>query len=274
MRDGLAMATLIDALKPWRERVVLVGGWAHRLHRLHPDAAVPGYRAIVTRDADFAFDPVGRMGGDIAAALQRAGFEKTLSGEHVPPVSHFQLGNQDTGFYVEFLAPLRGSGVRRDGTEDATVSAAGVTAQRLRHMEVLLTAPWKLTIEPTDELPVATPTELLVANPVSFVVQKLLIHRLRRDQKKAQDVLYIHDTTELFGANLQNLHVLWREGVSPSLTANLRDETIARSKALFEAVSDTIREAVRIPMDRHLNPEELRLRCELGLGEVFADPAG
>ena len=27
---------LAVALAPWLDRVVIVGGWAHRLHRLHP----------------------------------------------------------------------------------------------------------------------------------------------------------------------------------------------------------------------------------------------
>lgn len=149
MRDGPAMARLINALQPWKERIVLVGGWAHRLHRLHGDAAAPQYQAVVTRDADLAFDEqLGRMEGDIAKALELAGFAKKLGGKHVPPVSHFQFGAEDAGFYAEFLTPLRGSGIRRDGADDATVAVAGVTAQKLRHLEVLLVAPWRLTLPP------------------------------------------------------------------------------------------------------------------------------
>lgn len=177
MSDGQAMARLINALQPWRESIVLVGGWAHRLHRLHGDATVPQYQAVVTRDADLAFDVVGRMEGDIAKALELAGFAKRLSGEHVPPVSHFQLGDEDAGFYAEFLTPLRGSGIRRDGSDDATVAVAGVTAQKLRHLEVLLVAPWRLSLTPTEEFPVVHTTEIRVANPVSFITQKLLINR-------------------------------------------------------------------------------------------------
>ncbi len=73
MRDAFAMAALIDALRPWHARVVFVGGWAHRLHRLHPGASVPRYRPVVTRDADVAFDPATRLPGNIALALQAAG---------------------------------------------------------------------------------------------------------------------------------------------------------------------------------------------------------
>jgi hypothetical protein len=27
---------LIDTLRPWLDQVVIIGGWAHRLYRLHP----------------------------------------------------------------------------------------------------------------------------------------------------------------------------------------------------------------------------------------------
>lgn len=271
-RDGQAMARLINALQPWRESIILVGGWAHRLHRLHGDATAPQYQAVVTRDADLAFDDVRRMGGNIANALELAGFAKKLSGEHVPPVSQFQLGDEDAGFYAEFLTPLRGSGIRRDGTDDATITVAGVTAQKLRHLEVLLVAPWRLTLTPTEELPVVDTAEILVANPVSFITQKLLIHHLRIGSKKAQDLLYVHDTIELFEANLQRLQVLWRETIGPSLTTNQRTAAIAQASVLFESISDTIREATRIPVDRKIDPRALRLRCDLGLTALLVDP--
>ena len=29
-------ARLVDALEPWLDQVVIIGGWAHRLYRLHP----------------------------------------------------------------------------------------------------------------------------------------------------------------------------------------------------------------------------------------------
>jgi hypothetical protein len=34
---------LIDTLRPWLDQVVIIGGWAHRLYRLHPLAQPLGY---------------------------------------------------------------------------------------------------------------------------------------------------------------------------------------------------------------------------------------
>jgi len=33
-----AFQRLIAALEPWLDQVVIVGGWAHQLYRLHPEA--------------------------------------------------------------------------------------------------------------------------------------------------------------------------------------------------------------------------------------------
>jgi hypothetical protein len=34
--DAIHFARLIDTLQPWLNQVVVIGGWAHRLYRLHP----------------------------------------------------------------------------------------------------------------------------------------------------------------------------------------------------------------------------------------------
>jgi hypothetical protein len=138
MDDRASFGRLIEAIRPWLGNLVLVGGWAHQLHRLHPNASAPPYEPLRTKDVDLAFASSARLAGDIGAALKNAHFDEELSGEHVPPIAQYVLGKEDLGFYVEFLAPLTGDGVRRDGAVDATISKAGVTAQKLRHLEILL----------------------------------------------------------------------------------------------------------------------------------------
>jgi hypothetical protein len=39
--------------------------------------------------------------------------------------------------------------------------------------------------------------------------------------------------------------------------------------ALFEQVTDTIRDAARIPQDRRLTPEALRAACAYGVDSLF-----
>jgi hypothetical protein len=45
---------LIEALEPWLDQVVLIGGWAHRLYRLDPRAQRLTYPPLTTLDTDIA----------------------------------------------------------------------------------------------------------------------------------------------------------------------------------------------------------------------------
>ncbi|MCA1601178.1 MAG: nucleotidyltransferase domain-containing protein [Acidobacteria bacterium] len=246
----------------------MVGGWAHRLYRFHPLATAPEYQPIRTRDVDLAFSPDAPLEGDIRQALEKADFKQELSGEFTPPVTRYQLGTEDAGFFAEFLTAKTGSGLRRDGEPDLTVSKAGITAQKLRHLDLLLDAPWLVRIG-AEIMPVTRPVDLLVPNPVSFIVQKFLIHKRRDAQKKAQDILYIHDTMELFGASLGKLRTVWEDEVRTKMPTRTAKTAMAAAMGLFENVTDVIRDAARIPQDRKLQPENVRAAAHYGLDEVF-----
>jgi hypothetical protein len=268
VQDMEAFARLVTALRPWLGQLVVVGGWAHRLHRFHRLATLPAHQPLRTRDTALAFSPDEALAGDLRTALTDAGFIEQLFGDDAPPATHYGLGEEDDGFYAEFLTPLFGSEMKR-GKRDATVRTAGITAQKLRYLDVLLLKPWSVRVGPDREVPIAADVELFVANPTSFIAQKLLIHSDRPRLKKAQDVLYIHDTLELFGGSLGELRRLWADEVRPRMTAKVagRAETVALE--LFSDVSDTIREAARIPQDRRLAPQNVQRACEYGLGEIL-----
>jgi hypothetical protein len=179
------------------------------------------------------------------------------------------LGEEEFGFYAEFLTALQGDGLRRDGQRDLTVAKAGITAQKLRYLDMLLIAPWSIRIGPDIGTPVNRPVDILVPNPASFMVQKLLIQSRRNANKKAQDVLYIHDTLELFGGSLEKLRTVWEDEVRPKLPVRTVRTAMTIAKELFENVTDVIRESSRIPQDRTLQPENVRAASEYGLEEVF-----
>lgn len=269
MNDLEAFGRLIQAIEPWGAHLVIVGGWAHRLYRFHPLATPPDYQPLLTRDTDLAFANKAPLGGDIRAALLKAGFKEEFTGDHRPPVTHYILGEDDAGFYVEFLTPLQGSGVRRTGAPDATVANAGITAQKLRYLDILLVSPWLINLGKEQGVPLAQPMGLQVANATTFIAQKLLIHASRPPAKRAQDLLSIHDALELFGAALPELKALWVESVRPSLPNKTAARVVEQAHELFSAVTETIRNAARIPADRELPPERLRAACQLALTQVF-----
>jgi hypothetical protein len=267
--DAAAFARLIQALRPWLGHLVIVGGWAHRLHRLHPAAGNPAYLPLRTRDVDLALSLDAPLSGDIRDALERAGFGRTFLGTDSPPVTHYGLTDEDAGFYAEFLVPLKGAEFKRSGKPDVTASKAGINVQKLRHLDLLLEAPWSVRIGPDAEVPFEESLDLLVPNPVSFIIQKLLIHDKRKGNKKAQDVLYVHDTLELFGGALDDLRAVWLDQVRPRMAATTARRSEKTARTLFEQVTDTIREAARIPQDRQLTPEVVRGACDYGLREIL-----
>ena len=270
MNDFAALARLIQAIEPWRVHLVIVGGWAHRLYRFHPMANVPTYQPLLTRDTDLAFANQARLEGDIKSALVQAGFTEEFSGTHQPPVTRYTLGDDDAGFYAEFLTPLQGSEVRRDGKPDATVTKAGITAQKLRHLDILLIDPWQIRVGSKLGFPLPQPIDLQVPNPTGFIVQKLLIQDDRPPAKRAQDVLYIHDALELFGGVLPELGVLWRDTIRPTLSQRTGRRVLDLSRESFSTVTDILRNAARIPQDRTLSPERMRAACELGLEQILS----
>src|SRR5438477_404587 len=117
---------LLAALEPWLDRVVIVGGWAHRLFRLHPDAQVLDYPPLSTLDADIALPAVVIAGeSDIRSRLLNFGFIEEFSGEAHPAATHYHLGGDDSGFYAEFLTPLAGSQYDRKKRRKRTLTVAG-----------------------------------------------------------------------------------------------------------------------------------------------------
>jgi len=273
MDDFASLARLVAALAPWRGQLVIVGGWAHRLHRLHPLAGMPAYQPLMTKDTDLAFADGVPLEGNIRSALIAAGFGEELSGDHKPPVSKYTLGDDDAGFYAEFLTPLRGSGVKRSGKADATLLMAGITAQKLRNLEILLLDPWPIRHQAWRGNRAARADnriDVQVCNPVSFIAQKMLIHGDRKPVKRAQDILYIHDTIELFAAASEQLKDEWMKVVRPALDEQSAKLVTENTRQLFSGVTDLIRQAVLIPRDRNLTPEILRARCELGLAQMFS----
>ena len=190
MSELAEFSNLARALAPWRAKIVFIGGWAFRLYSYEPRAWKSDHKPIFTQDADVAYAERERLEGDIKKALEGAGFkeEPSLAGGFKPPAMRYTLGETANGFYAEFLTPLTGSPLRRNKStrqmeQDATEANAGVVAQKLRHLEVLLHEPWIVTI-PVEESGLGEAlADLRIPNPVSFMVQKLLIRDDRNPEK-------------------------------------------------------------------------------------------
>lgn len=253
-RDVVAFARTASALEPYLADLVFIGGFAHFLFTLRPEAAPLPFTPLTTRDADVAAPlRLARREQSIAQLLIAAGFEQRLSGDQIPPVSEYALGDEATGFYVEFLAPLVGGEVKRGGRADVTTTVGGVTAQTLRHLDILLMAPWQVTLAPGSGFPVARPTVIQIPNPAAFMVQKILVLGKRMPAKQAKDLLYLHDTLSVFADALPKVRTEWAALKLRMVPAHVRTFE-NRARSIISQMSDVIRDAARIAADRPRPP--------------------
>ncbi|WP_395026139.1 GSU2403 family nucleotidyltransferase fold protein [Comamonas odontotermitis] len=217
MNDLDSFVKLLLALDPWRANLILIGGWGHRLHALHPKAAKQNHQPVFTRDTDLLFKDRMPVEADILQALQTHGFVEQFSGDYCPPTAHYTLGQEDAGFYAEFLVPLKGRAYKADNTPDATALIAGVSAQKVRYLDVLQIDPWIVTVSKDAGFDLPNPMDVFVPHPLCFMVQKFLIKETRTQQKQAQDLLYVYDTLQHFFMFLDEFRDDWYARIVPNM---------------------------------------------------------
>jgi hypothetical protein len=270
--DKARFAKVVRTVAPYSADIVFVGGWAQRLFRHHPLASGRSAAPLVTLDADIAAPlDLPSRGRTIRELLISGGFVEILSGTDRPPKARYRLGDA-SGVHVEFITPLVGSAHRRGGTPNATATIQGVSAEKLRHVELLLACPW--TVELTSSAGYAVgrrPMPVRICNPVSYLAQKLLALPSRRRLKQGKDLLYVHDTLLLFGAALDELRATWRVQLRPSLEKKACRQVVGAAEAFFGAVTDQSREAAHVArsMERDVRASELAAVCRRGLSQIF-----
>lgn len=258
---------------PWLSQIVIVGGWAHRLFRYHPLAQAVPYEPLTTFDTDVAIPhKLEVREQDLRNRLKEAGFTEKLLGDHQPPAVHYQLGENEGSFYAEFLSPLIGGEYDRQGKRRATARVAGVTSQNLRYIDLLLGSPWKVELSRAIGFPLEKPAGVQIAHPTRFMVQKLLIYARRERHSREKDILYLHDTIELFGASLDVLQEEWTTRLKKMLSANAVREIEGAADVLFLTIPEEVRGAARMAAGRALTPDGIRELCYAGLKAIFTGP--
>ena len=84
------------------------------------------------------------------------------------------------------------------------------------HIDILLLAPWNAHLDKASGYSFESAKHVRIANPVSFLTQKLLIQKERDRRDRAKDTLYIHDTIEVFAGSLAELRELFAKEIRPS----------------------------------------------------------
>jgi len=204
-REVLAdLGKLIDALGDYRSVAILIGGFVPMMYRHMPDLVTPPMPPLFTSDFDWTVPArLDVLGGEaLAERLLDSKFVTIPSAGTEPPVLRFQperFGTTTLGpTYAEFLAPLVGADVDRKGNPKTVVRVQrGLTAQLLRYLDLLFVEPMLFDAATLPELGLAQPTNILLPNPASYVIQKSLAWPSRDAGKRGKDLAYVHEVAVL-----------------------------------------------------------------------------
>lgn len=260
------LALALKCLEPVRRHLVVIGGTAHRMFPLHELGRDPGCELLTTEDVDLAAPLELRHDGsrELLNRLEEAGFREEVRGADYPAYTY--LSPSDGSAYLQFIAPLTGSGTSRDGREDRLLRFSGICAEKLRHVDILLHRPWTVTVQSDGN-----DVTLQVVNPVAFLVQKLLVMR-GRTARRGKDLLYVFDTLSIFADALTDLRAAATDLVqAPSATTTGRIRRAAQEFCFEE--SDVSREAAAISAEQRARPPDspqIVRACQLGLRRVLA----
>ncbi len=192
----------ILSLRGYLDHLVCIGGCANALYRHHPKASRSDIKPIVTLDIDLASEPsLPIKERPIAEIMIDSGMKEELSGNGPQPVSRYLLENSSFKGEIEFLCPSRrinrGRGYHSSG--GAVSIQEKLTAQPLDYLEILLYRPWNLDLGIIPEYRHLNGITVRVPNPVSYVIQKVLIRNKRRDRESLEkDSFYIFEISTLF----------------------------------------------------------------------------
>lgn len=266
------------ALEPVGRYVVVIGGAAQQLYRALDVPMRRDIRLLRTLDVDVAIASNAPANESLDKRLEAEGMVSEVSGERTPPVTRYKSAGQE-GYYVQFVTHRPGDGEGRSGQRALTVTVAGAVAERVPHIDLLMTLPRSVSLTQARGFPVQHGAQSLqVANPAAYMAQKLLMRSKasrRSERARAKDIAYLHDTVKLFAPSLGEIasewerccevHPAWRKRVSVNtreLVASSSDDTRGAFRILKEAggpsapVSERdLLDALRAGLERVFGPE-------------------
>jgi len=119
---------------------------------------------------------------------------------------------------------------------------------------------------------VSEPLLLRVATPTSYLAQKVLTLRKRKEMKRAKDALYLHDTLLMFGASADELRepaARLLEQLPPRTQRDLQSlrVSIFDDESLLARAAKIAAESGRASPP---TPATIKAVCTLGLERIFA----
>ena len=200
---------VLSKIEPYLQDIVLIGGFASLLYRFHEEADQVDILPLITYDVDLASGGEVPIRGEksIHSSLEEAGLRYALVGNYEQPiVKYYPIDEADSAYYVEFLAPLFGSGNRRDGKPDLTQEIQeDLAAQKLRYLDLLLQNTWTIHTSSVTDLQDNPNLVVRVPHPCMYIMQKVLTLKERPPTDRSKDFAYIYQTLTCFRKSSKSL---------------------------------------------------------------------
>jgi hypothetical protein len=225
----------VRAFGGYRQSAVLTGGLVPYVYRHLPEfAGRTAQPALLTFDLDWTVPaPLNLAGETLDKQLTDSGFEVVLGGQEPPHVMRYQparYGNVRGPVYVEFLTPRRG-GVEVRGQDRTVLEVqAGLNAQALPYLALLLHAPLPFDASAVSGTGLEKGTQILLSDPMAYVVQKTLARNRRKPNKKGTDQAHIYDVVVLWRGRWPDMHAaltVLQDAGFPSTWFNRARENLA-----------------------------------------------
>jgi hypothetical protein len=227
----------VDVLMPYLGDIVCIGGCANALYRHHVLASSPAPEHLGTKDSDWALPVrlVQRTEDPLATLMANAGFVEECYSTSNEPVVKYRSKDANVAAEIEFLCPLSGIPGGRTGVGAAVEVQAGLMAQPLRYLEILVMSPWQVDLGRAPEFDRFKGVMIRVPNPAAYVLQKVLIRDQRRKpESQMKDCYYMYEVSVVFRNNLaalgqeyaglRNLPSRWLKRFESTIRSLFRDE--------------------------------------------------
>jgi hypothetical protein len=205
------LGNCVRAFGDYRQSAVLTGGLVPLMYRYLPEFAGRTVRpALLTFDLDWTVPtPLNLAGEFLDKQLTDSGFVVLLGGQEPPHVMQYQparYGDVRGPVYIEFLTPRKGGAEVRGQDRTVLEVQAGLNAQALPYLDLLLNAPLPFDVSVIPETGLRKSTQILLPDPMAYVLQKVLARNRRKPNKKETDQAHIYDVVALWSGRWSDMH--------------------------------------------------------------------
>ena len=230
---------ILRIIEPYLQDLIIVGGFASLLYSAHEKAENSDNSPLITYDVDLASEGHIPIKGEksIHESLEEEGLKCGLVGRfELPIVKYYQTEKSDSEFYVEFLAPLFGSEIKRNGKLDLTREIQkDLPAQKLRYLDLLLHHTWTIHSSNLSALKDYPDLVIKVPHPCMYIMQKVLTLSKRQRMDRNKDYAYIYQTLTYFRKNLKSLAHEYDELITNLIWKKRYYKFVALTQAVFDS---------------------------------------